>query len=361
MEAQQNKAFQKKERFKPSLWERILGNKPKANAIIEINNLLAEKDLMDIQVEDVQKIAFNYNIKLRKDFFPEILNIYKEYLRFCLEDKYLSKNEVKELKRLKELLSLTDAEVGKIHNEIAGELYKMEVEKAIEDHELSSDEKQFLKEIQSNLKISNALADKIYQSTANELLNKFMDEALSDKRLTQEEEEELNTIKNNLNIEVYMEASTRANYEKYKLFWQIENGKYPNFETDIGLDEGEPCYFYTDAEWLGQKVSPKSTDEAALRIKIAKGLHWKTENKEMKPVLEDIWATMDNGKVYLTPLRLILVGNEGTKYVQLENITDFSTYSNGINIMESDRNIFIQFKNHIDIFSMILGKAIMDL
>lgn len=362
MDKIKNSAFEFRKIRRPNAIEKLMGKKIKENAIIEINNLLVDASPRKVSIEEVQNIAYQHGVKLRKDFLVELNQLYKQFLIFCLSDKYLSDVEVEELKHLKEILTLSDVEVGQIHNEVAGELYKMEVEKALEDRRLSEEEKDFLKQIQSNLKISDSLAAKIYQSSAKELLNKFMEEALSDKRLTDEEEIELNIIKKNLNVELYLEGSTRANFEKYKLFWQIENGEYPIFEIDLELDMDESCYFYTGAEWLEQNVSPKKLDfdGSSLRIKIAKGLHWKTENKELKPVLEDIWAVMDNGKLYLTNKRLILIGNEGDRNISLGEILDFSTYKNGINIIENEKTIFLQFKDHIDIFSMILGKAIMD-
>ena len=354
-------AFSIKEYQQASLWKNLFGVKPRINAIIAINNLLASHDLSCISIDDIQKIASQYHVNLRKEFLPELFNIYRDFLRFCLNDKYLADQEVRELKCLKDALSLTDAEVGKIHQEVTGELYKMEVEKAIEDGRLSEDEKYFLKEIQSNLKLSDSLAKKIYHESANVLLSQFMDTALSDKLLTEEEEQELKAITKSLNIDMSLEGSSRANFEKCKLFWQIENGKLPVVEADMEFEHNESCHFYTNAEWLEQKISMKCRDKAAMHMKIAKGLHWKNNLKEVKPELEDIWATMDNGKIYLTNTRICLSGNEGEKEILLSQIMDFTPYANGINVLEKKRSIFIQFKDHVDIFSIILGKVISNL
>lgn len=354
-----NKVFSRIRIKKSCYLKRKLGFKSVKDALIEVNNLLASRDLTLLAREDIQQIASRYHIRSNSEFHEKLKVFYKEYLLFCLEDRFLSNEEVKDLTRLRIVLSLNDAEAMKIHDEAAGEHYKMEVEKAIEDGRLDEDEKHFLKEIQKALKLSDAAAHKIYQNSAHELLSRCMKEALADQRLTAEEEEELEAIKKSLNIGDIHEGSERANYEKYKLFWQIENGRYPVFETDLEISVDEPCHFYAHAEWLEQNIAVKEENAEALRAKIHGSHKWKLEDREMKPALEDIWATLDNGKVYLTGNKILLVGAEGEKQIPLKNIIDFSAYKNGVNIVEKQKCIFIQFRDHIDIFAMILGKAIL--
>jgi hypothetical protein len=358
MDINPHSAFFYKDLKKASLWQNLLGLKPKGNAVTEINNLLASRDLCSISPDDIRQISTEYNIDLRKKFLGDLLTIYKKYLLFCLTDKYLSNQEVKNLKCLQDALSLTDNEAAKIHQVVTCDVYKMEVEKAIEDGRLSEEEKSFLRKIQRNLNICDSMAEEIYQESANGLLKKVMDEALSDNLLTDEEEKELEEIRKSLNVDVALEGTARGNYEKCKLFWQIENGKLPLFDTDLFLDESEPCHFCTKAEWLVQKITVKQRENHELKSRIAKGIYWKSENKNMKPELEDIWATMDNGKIYITRKKLILAGNEGDKDVLLQDIIDFTAYQNGINLIGKEKTIFLQFRDHVDVFAMILGKAI---
>lgn len=362
LDMNKNNVFSQKIPSPKNLWQKLFGGKNKDMALAEIYNLLSRSQLLDIKYQEIYEISSKHNVKLYKDMPQAIANIYREYLQYCLEDSYLSDNEIEELQHLKKILSLNDQEVGKAHNEIAGELYKMEVDKAVEDGRLQEDEIKFLNKLQNDLKLSSFIANKIYQSSASEMLKKFMDEALSDHRLTEEEEDELSKIKKSLNIEVHLDGATRANYEKYKLFWQIENGEYPEFEVDEPLQDDEKCYFYTTAEWLCQNVSSSNwkKKKAGLELKCTKGYFFSTEQKELKPVIEDIWATMDNGRVYLTNNRIIFLGNENSVKLKLDEIVDFSTYKNGIDIVHIDKNVFLQFNDHLDIFSMLLSKALLE-
>lgn len=362
LDMNKNKVFSQKIPSPRNIWHKLFGGKNKEMALAEIYNLLSRCEIFEVKYQDIYHIASKHNVKLHKDLPIEIAKIYREYLQYCLEDSYLSDKEIEELQHLKKILSLTDQEVGKAHSEIAGEVYKMEVEKAVEDGRLQDDEKQFLQKLQNDLRLNSTIANKIYQHSASEMLKKFMDEALSDHRLTDEEEDELIEIKKSLNIEVHLDGATRANFEKYKLFWQIENGEYPEFEIDEPLQENEKCYFYTNAEWLCQNVNLANwkKKKTGLELKCTKGYFFATEQKELKPVIEDIWATMDNGRVYLTNKRIILLGNENSVKLPLHQIVDFSTYKNGVDIVHMDKNVFLQFQDHLDIFSMLLSKALLE-
>lgn len=358
MDTHPNTAFAVKKFKQPSLLKNLLGIQPKENALIAINNLLATANLATITSKDIQSIACDYGVDLRKSFLPELHAIYREFLLHCLTDTNLSQQELEELRSLKMALSLTDEEVRKINQELTGGIYRMEVEKALRDRRLTEEEKSYLREMQLNLKISDALAEKIYQETSGELLQKYMSEALADNLLTEKEEEELEEIKRSLEIELTLEGSARANYEKAKLFWQIENGKLPKLVTDLLLDSEEYCHYYTNAEWLEQKISKKLRESYLMRLSAGNDSRWRMENREMKPELEDIWATMDNGKVYITNNKVILSGHEGERRIPLTQILGFTSFKNGINVATSEKNIFIQFKNHIDVFTIILKKTI---
>lgn len=339
--------------------KRLLGFKLIKRALGEINNLLSESDLMALTPEDVNRIKSKYCVGTEKDFVTGLHAFYKEYLQFCLRDRFLSNREVKELMHLKTILSIEDEEAARLHNVAAGEYYKMEVEKAIEDGRLDEDEKDFLKKVKKALKLSDTAAKKIFQNSAYELLHSRTKEALEDERLTADEEKELDAIRKSLGIEQVKEGSMRANYEKYKLFWQIENGQYPVLEADIDIAPDEPCHFYTHAEWLEQNIEASPQEINAFSARLSLPDKWRVEDKEIQPALEDIWATLDNGRMYLTGRKIMLVGVEGEQHIYLDQIVDFTAYKNGVIVIEKQKSVFIQFRDHIDIFSMLLGKCIL--
>ncbi len=72
-------------------------------------------------------------------------------------------------------------------------------------------------------------------------------------------------------------------------------------------------------------------------------------------VSEDVWQTIDSGKVYLTNKRLIFMGSKVNKTIRLNKILDINPFKNGIDIQkETGKSPFLEFSNNVDIFSMIL-------
>jgi hypothetical protein len=120
----------------PSLIQKLFGIKLKENGLTKINNLFAKKDLKSIEVDEIQKIAIDYKLDFNKKFRSDIYSLYGQYLMYCLKDKHLSDQEIDELKYLKEILTLNDKDIEKIHNDVAGRIYKKEVDKAVSDGRL---------------------------------------------------------------------------------------------------------------------------------------------------------------------------------------------------------------------------------
>ncbi|MCS6821841.1 MAG: hypothetical protein NZ551_08220 [Microscillaceae bacterium] len=359
----EHKIYTKKEFKKPSLVQKFFGKKPKENALTEINNLLAEKDLRDITLEEIHLIASKYGVNPSVDFEQEILQFYKDYLKSCLEDRFVSEEELKDLKHLKYILEINDKEVAKIHEELAGEIYRKEVERVINDGELDENERIFIEKLQNDLRLPDSIAKKIYQTSGQELIRNFMNNAIADAKLTPEEEQELIKIAKNLNAEVRLDSATKSSLEKYKLYWQIENDEMPELVVDINIPRNEKCYFHTQAIWYepvkeAQQIIHSSS---SLRIKIAKGLYWRNKNEAVKKI-DNNWEAIDTGDMYLTNKRILFKGKKGDKIILLNRILDFTVYSNGIDIeRETGKNPFLSFERTTDIFAMLLGKAISQL
>lgn len=356
--------FKTKDLKKPSFFRKLLGVKPKENGIIEINNLLAEKELESITVDEVQAVITDYKLKLDEQLRSQLCQLYERYLTYCLKDKLLSDSEIDELKRLKELLGLNDKEIEEIHKRTIGKIYKTEVDKAIEDRKLDDEEVKFLKKLQNELKLPDEIVSDIYKKSSQKLLEKFIADALSDEKLSPEEEKELATICENLNVELQLDEKTQAVLDKYKLFWQIENGDIPIIDVPINIQKSERCYFHTQCEWFEQRRVTKRLKYSGptMRLKIAKGLYWRAGDLGVQRISEDVWKKIDAGDLFLTNKRLIFMGAKGNKRIRLNKILDFTAYQNGVDIQkETGKSPFIAFEENTDIFSIILGRAISEL
>jgi hypothetical protein len=356
--------YERKNLKKPTFFQKVLGQKVKENALIEINNLLVEKDLATLSVDDIFGVAKNYGVDLHADYDNEITMFYKDYLSQCLQDKFISESELADLHHLKRIFRLSDKQIDEIHQELAGKVYKSEVDKVIQDGELDEEERKFIEKLQTDLKLPADVATKIYQTSGQELIRSFMTNAIADAKLTPEEEKELMALAKNLNAEPRFDEATKSDLEKYKLYWRIENDEIPELQVDINIPRNEKCYFAVEALWMERSGDDpiKNHSSENMRLKIAKGIYWRNQGENLKNIKSEKWQELDKGQLYLTNKRILFKGQKGDKIILLNRVLDFLVYANGIEVdKEGEKHPFLQFDKNADIFAMLLGKAVSQL
>jgi uncharacterized tellurite resistance protein B-like protein len=359
--------FTPKKSKKPSFIDKILKRAPKENAIIEINNLLVENedDLIKVNLGHIQEIADRYKIKLSKKFKPLRFELFRKYIHHCLEDQVIDENEVNTIQHLKELLYLTDAEVKHMLDFETKKIFDREVKVAVSDGKLTQDEKDKLEILKKNLLLTDETAKDILKSNSNKILKDFIDNAISDERLSDEEFEKMNEISQSLGIEPNLDAKTKQNLERYRLYWTIENGELPVYANPpINIQKSENLYFMGHVNWQEQRRVTKRINYGGptARIKIAKGVYYRMGSIAAKSVSEDVWKVIDSGNLYLTNKRLIFMGSKGNKTIRLNKILDIIPYKNGVDIQkDAGKSPFLEFSTNVDIFSMMLVRLIDEL
>lgn len=347
------------ELLKPNLIQRLLGKIPKENGMIEINNLFAthQEDVEKISLDNIIEIAEKYKIHLKKKYKANRLELFSKYLRHCIIDSKLEDSELNALKHVKDILFLSDKETQEILNAESEKLFSQHVKEAVSDGRLKEFEKQKLEKIKKDLLISEETVSKIYESNAKEILQNFIDGVISDGRLSPAEETEITEIAKSLNIDLDVDEKSKEVLDRYKLYWQIENGELPTIVSDISIQKSENLHFKVSVNWLEQRRVTKRVNYGGpiARIKIAKGLYYRMGSFSAQRVTEDVWQTIDSGQLYLTNKRLIFMGEKGNKTIQLSKVLDVTPYSNGVDIQkESGKSPFLEFNQNVDIFSMIL-------
>lgn len=323
---EKEKIYEVKELTKPNLFYRILGKLPAKNGIVEMNNIFAEheNDLRKIKIEDILEIAAKYKINLKKSYRSRRFDLYKRYFIYCLKDNKLEDFEIEALKHISEVLHLDKDEIQEFLEFETEKIYLKNVKDAVEDGILEDWEKEKLERLKKDLLISESKADKMYKTNALEILKDYIAKAMSDKRISPEEETEIKKIADSLEIEHEHDENTKKVLDKFKLYWEIENGELPVIESDIELGSGEILHFKTESSYTEH-------DE-------------KTEGKSIP------------GMLYLTNQRIIFK-NDDEKEFLLNEMKSFKSFNNGINV-ECDNltGIFLAFKNEVDIFSMIINR-----
>lgn len=353
--------FTSRELIKPGFFHKLFNINPKYNAIIEINNLLALKDIRSVYPDDIDKIASKYRFSIKKRYKKELCSFYKAYLKHCLSDKKLSQQELDDLKHIKHIFSLSDMDVQTVHNETTGDLYKEALKIALKDKRLNENEKAFLERLQKDILLPKQLAESIYRETGGKLLEDYLKTAVADKRLSPDQEKEFFAISKNLGIELDFDKNSLARLKKYKIYWQIENGIIPEINVAINIQRNEKCHFYTNCDWMEYRKVLKGVSYAGptIRYRLAKGIYYRAGNLALKKISGDELMVLDSGRTYITNKRIIFIGRQGNKNILLKNILSFNLYSNGVEIQKDrGKTPFLRFKDNVDLFGLILDRLL---
>jgi uncharacterized membrane protein YebE (DUF533 family) len=142
--------------------QRAIGRKPRENAWVEVNNLLASVDeIREVRPEQVARIAERYRMPLRGEFVGRLERLYRDYLVYCLADARLSAEELCDLAHLKRILRLTDRALAEIHESVAKQVYALTVDAVLADGRIDPAERAFLDTLQQHLAISGKVVDRI--------------------------------------------------------------------------------------------------------------------------------------------------------------------------------------------------------
>ncbi|HYW94326.1 MAG TPA: hypothetical protein VE870_01920 [Bacteroidales bacterium] len=344
---------------KPGLLQRLFHKQLKENAIIEINNLLAEHegDISAINSDNIIEIAGRYHVDLKRKFKEARLALFSDFLKGCLADNKLDGKEMNNLKHLQVILFLTESDAKAQIQTVTEALYESHIKESVSDGRLSTGEKENLARLKKDLFIPDDIAEKLYTTNASEILQRFIDKVISDARLSPGEETELDEIAKSLGIEVKMDEKTAAVLDRYRLYWQIENGKLPEITPDINIQKSESLHFKGYVNWLEQRKVTRRINYSGptARIKIARGIYYRAGSMAIQPVSEDVWRRIDSGMIYLTNKRLIFMGEKGNKTIRLNKILTINPFQNGVDIQkDTGRSPFLEFNHEVDIFSMTM-------
>lgn len=347
-----------------TFWEWLLRRPPSRAAVVAVENLLARaRSVSDVPDEALDDISARYRVPVSRRFPDELADLYRRFVASCLRDRRLSGDEIADLDHLKRVLGLSDRQVASAHDAAAGEVFRSSVDQAIADGRLTGEEKQFLARLQQQLQLDPALAKAIYAEEAQGKLTRAIDEAVADERLSPAEDAEIAAIAASLGSKIELDHATRADLDRFRRYWLIENGELPAIDVPIHLYKGERCYFSIAATWYEQHRVTRRIRYGGptVRLRIAKGIYWRMGDVGVQRVSEDIMARVGSGTLYLTERRLLFVGDRKNSTIRLSRILDYKPYKNGVDIgKDSGKNPFFELDRDVDLFCMYLDRALRD-
>lgn len=345
-----------------SFFQKLLKQTVPENAVIELNNLLAEKDLLQITPNDIKTIEDRYRLSLNKEFLLNLEEFYAVYLNHCLADKILSKQELAELSHLKHLLRLDDRTISKLHTKIGALHYRKSFEEALTDGRLGRDEEDFLNKLAHTLQLPRELADKISVETRKTFVEQYVSNILTDQRMSPAEEQELQAISRSLNVNITLSEQTKGQLSKLKLYWAIENLDLPVIQPDIVIQKSEVCHMKIQrVNWHELRSVRQRTSYSGYStgFRIAKGFYLRSGSNSAQSYSIDTMKLIDTGSLYLTSKRIIFTGTRKNSNIRIDKILNFTPYTDGLEIgKETGKSPVLQMAQHADIFCMMLERLL---
>ena len=349
---------------KPSLLHRLFGLPYRPNFLLEFRNMIASHDIDGISADHVTGLEAKYRCGITQTNPESRARLYEEVLGAYLFDQRLSERERENLGWLRETLGISHEDARKIREKTVAPIFRRNAEKLVADDALSDEQKRSLDELADAIALPEAVANRIYAEVAGVRVQRYLDAATADQQLSPEEDEELRSIARNLRVAITTDHTTQRTLDRYRLFWQIENGELPEIDGGINLYRGESCYFRCDAAWheLKQVTRRLNYGGPTMRIKIMKGVYWRAGSLGVQRVSADVLQHLDDGSLFLTSKRLIFMGRRKNRNIRLNRILDFEIFSNGVQIeKDAGASPFLETTADMELFGLLLGRAIRDL
>jgi hypothetical protein len=183
----------------PGLADRLLGRKPKENAFIEINNIVASVPAAELTRDCIAERLEAHGITA-DEARPRLLSLYAQVLRNYIQGGVVTEEAAATLARLRELFGLNGADTGHVLAAIVLPFYERAAVEVLADRKLTDGEREYLETLVERLGIPPHVAREIYDRCARHVYHTALARHAATRRLSPEEEADLARLAADLNV-----------------------------------------------------------------------------------------------------------------------------------------------------------------
>lgn len=330
------KPFTTKNHIEPSGIEKILRKIPEKNFLIDLNNLLAEKSLDEVLPEQVLYIAKKYKLQnVSEKFSSELLQMQKDFLIEHLGSRLSRFNDFNSAKKIQSLLGLSDYDFEKVYRPQAIEIFRKQVYYTLDRTKKRGDEEEAqFEQFRKQLRLTEYESNTVIAEVVGSIVQKFFDNLISDNKYSPDEKEAYEKICQQYGANAVFDDATKKLLEKYEIFWQIENGDLPVYETDIFLQKDEVCHYQGFAKLYENRTKTTRVKYRGpvYRLRITKSLYYRISNMRTDRETKDFMTLIDSGNLYVTDKRILFTGSKENKTIRYGQIVDLTPYRDGVKI-----------------------------
>ncbi len=354
--------YQRKEPVKPGLFNSIFGLREKANAVVDLNNLLSSKSLLEVQHDEVKAIAKSYGVNFMESFQAETIELYRTYLNFVVNDLKISENEYDTIKHLQNILDLPDDIALSVNKSVFGNLFQEKYIQAVLIAKKSMKNDDIFLMLKENYRLSDEFVGQLIDEAHWSVFNTKLHDVFEDNKVSPYEDESLKTLAHELGLDVNLSEETHGSIDKMRRYWKLEYGEIEGIAINIHLHNGEICYYsLASVNWYEWRAAVRRINYAgpAGRINLFKGLDFKIGSVGLDVVHEDEMKLIETGSLYVTNKRIIFVGSKKSTTIGLSRILAVKPFLEGVEIIkDGGKTPFIAFDTDPLELSIIVSRLL---
>jgi hypothetical protein len=360
------KPFTQMQNLQPTWIDKIIKQTPRKNFIIDVNNLLATKDLDSLENSEIEALGKVYEIKNPNEKFrKEFIEFLSSYITANLGIGTIDSFDFQSVQKMQQFLDIPKNDFENVYVPIAEDFYRNRAKDIIVSHQNFDEEVQSLVgKIQEQLNLSTDKTDEMCAEIRKDIVQNYFNEIVADRRLSPEEVEKYIELCKKMHVNASFDENTANLVEKYKNLWKIENDVLPEITTDIYLQKNEKCHFMENATLYESRKVTKRVNYGGptFRVKIAKGIYYRAGSVGVSRESEDVLTQIDTGTLYITNKRILFTGTKNNKTIKYSQIIDLNPYNDGVEIIkDSGRNPTFQLEtNEGDVLITILARILRD-
>lgn len=340
--------FEKQELKPQGMMSKLFGSKPSTNALIEINNFLADNAKpSDLTAELVQGFIKYWGAKFDSSNIETRSSMYRKvadyvYLSAQSKDDAVF-NETQHLASVLELPENLQRLADKGAKKVA---YFTRCRKLI-----SGDEPLTIDDINTIFGYDYEDGYDIRTQVFHDYFNKKFDGIAEAKRFSPDEEQSLRDICAKLDIPYEFKPNIQNALDKYRYLWSAENSPLGDIQVDFPLNDGEICHAAAQqAGYCEHKTVEKEDNyfELTRKLEIDETISFKGEKIEYPRFTEEVTAVIDIGYLFFTNQRVIYLSNKLAKIIDLNELESADLSVNIIYFYQKDGSVMaIKFNDDV--------------
>lgn len=360
------KPFIHKDYVEPSFLEKLFKKSPNENFLVDVNNLLASSSLDDLENSQIVSLEQRYGLQNSgKKFKQEFLSFVTLFLGEHLGNWGSDLNDYQSALKLQRILKIPEDVFDEEYRLLAGELFEKHSFELISlSIKYDDDIQNKIEQLKTKLDMDSLHADDIVNQIRIRIVRDYFSKMVEDQRVSPDEIASYEKLCSDMHVNAQFDQQTFRLVEKYKQLWKIDNEDLPVLNTEIFLQKSEQCHFFGNAKLFeNRKVTTRvNYGGPTFRIKIAKGIYYRTGSYGVSRNTEDVMTLIDTGTLYITNKRILFTGSINNKTIKYNQIIDFTPYTDGIEIVkDSGKNPTFQlFTNDGDILATTLARILRD-